>query len=51
MANVGLVVSGGRTLEKDEVLTVTGLLEGFFESPVLPPLEQNLLFEFGEGVA
>jgi hypothetical protein len=45
MANVGLVVGGGRTLEEDEVLTVTGLLQGLFEDPVFPPLEKDPLFE------
>jgi hypothetical protein len=51
MAYVGLVVGGGRTLEEDEVLTVTGLLQGLFEDPVLPPLEKDPLFECGKGIA
>jgi len=45
MANVGLVVGGGRTLEEDKVLTVMGLLQGLLEDSVLPPLEKDPLFE------
>jgi len=51
MANMGLVVGGGRTLEKDEVLTIAGLLQALLENPVLPPLDKNPLFECGKRIA